>query len=953
MDQTVPRTIQVAGDVCLDMVGVPVPAPSVPTGQIDNWRLTGETRTYYLLGGAMLLSGMIKAALPMATVRETRVCCPPALCEPLVSRTPATGIPPAKPADVPLTPAELLQISERLTRDEIVHSLLSLDYFRENPESKDSDTIRVGTQFGYSGPKSGDPSVKLLPPDDAGSVPDFVILDDTGNRFRRNSSQWPTAITDQNSKAVFVHKLHRPLPLGQLQSTADSEPSLWETVTHHKSAGRLVILSVEDLREEDSLISRGLSWERTALDVVWQLLNRPTFSSLRDCPHLIVRLGLDGAIYWQHNIDDGKVKYQAWLVYDPNGIEGAGVSSVSGEMVGYGSTFTAAVVKHLAENTTGNPLDRSALIAGIKLGLIASRRLLRLGFGTRKSNQPNYPTTELFGPDTKDDAFFACQPIPIIPQAVVPDRGYWRLLDTIFQGKTALLHRAVALTATGAKPISAEDEEAAKLMKQVPLAVFAKALRTCDRREIENYRALYTLMLDYIRQRNPARPLSVAVFGPPGAGKSFGVKKVAIALSQLGGSRPIESLTFNLSQYQTPDQLSDAFHLIRDLVLKGKIPLVFFDEFDTSLNQTQLGWLRYFLAPMQDAEFLDRGSPHPIGQAIFVFAGGTCSTYAQFAQPLINASNEEALKNPTIERALKEFQTAKGPDFLSRLRGTLDVPGLDLNVAFDAYGPVEAFPNEAAILLRRAGILSFQLADKAPQLRDSGKTLRVSPVVLRALLHLPHFEHGNRSFEAMLDMSHLPGASNFTPALLPSPTHAALHANPLQFSQLLATEYPFSTADRELIAQRIHQTYRAQRLEDPKVNRTDPSLNDWPTLAEDLKESSRQQADDITVKLRAAGLWCRKAASGTAAAAAANQQLDSFVESLAKSEHDRWVVEKRRQGWIAAADTNRASRNNALLIHNFLVPWDQLSEQDKDLDRVPVRQIPNFLAAANYEIIKQ
>ncbi len=33
-----------------------------------------------------------------------------------------------------------------------------------------------------------------------------------------------------------------------------------------------------------------------------------------------------------------------------------------------------------------------------------------------------------------------------------------------------------------------------------------------------------------------------------------------------------------------------------------RIPLVFWDEFDTSLDGRPLGWLRYFLAPMQDGD---------------------------------------------------------------------------------------------------------------------------------------------------------------------------------------------------------------------------------------------------------------------------------------------------------------------------------------------------------------
>ncbi|MBK8280226.1 MAG: hypothetical protein IPK94_09000 [Saprospiraceae bacterium] len=55
----------------------------------------------------------------------------------------------------------------------------------------------------------------------------------------------------------------------------------------------------------------------------------------------------------------------------------------------------------------------------------------------------------------------------------------------------------------------------------------------------------------------------------------------------------------------------------------GKTPLIFFDEFDTAYNSKALGWIQYFLAPMQDGVFKDGEKLHPLGKAIFVFAGGT------------------------------------------------------------------------------------------------------------------------------------------------------------------------------------------------------------------------------------------------------------------------------------------------------------------------------------------
>jgi hypothetical protein len=293
----------------------------------------------------------------------------------------------------------------------------------------------------------------------------------------------------------------------------------------------------------------------------------------------------------------------------------------------------------------------------------------------------------------------------------------------------------------------------------------------------------------------------------------------------------------------------------------------------------------------------------------------------------------------------------KGPDFLSRLRATLDIPGLDLNTDFDPYGPIEAFPCEAAILLRRACILAHQLADKAPHLRDSSQVLRISPTVLRALLHLPQFVHGNRSFEALLDMSQLTGARTFTPSLLPADDHTGLHANPAHLGQLLSTDYPFPPADRELIAEAIHSAYARQRRKDPQHRPDEPALKPWSDLPGEFKESNRQQADDIAVKLRAVGLWFRRMIPG-GQGISDPKALDRRIEMLARAEHDRWVAEKRRNGWIPAPGKSRADRNDRLRLHNFLFPWDELDSETQDLDRDTVRKIPEFLAAAGYEIIE-
>ncbi|KAI9933972.1 hypothetical protein MW887_005044 [Aspergillus wentii] len=72
-----------------------------------------------------------------------------------------------------------------------------------------------------------------------------------------------------------------------------------------------------------------------------------------------------------------------------------------------------------------------------------------------------------------------------------------------------------------------------------------------------------------------------------------------------------------------------------------------------------MGWLRYFLAPMQDGEFLDQGINRPLGPAIFAFVGGTCENFRQFYDSL----------------KCGYAKASKIPDFMSRLRGYVNIRG--------------------------------------------------------------------------------------------------------------------------------------------------------------------------------------------------------------------------------------------------------------------------------------
>lgn len=249
-------------------------------------------------------------------------------------------------------------------------------------------------------------------------------------------------------------------------------------------------------------------------------------------------------------------------------------------------------------------------------------------------------------------------------------------------------------------------------------------LSVVDREEIEGYRSIQQLLEDYQKDTKNLKPISLGVFGPPGSGKSFGVREVAKTVKDTG-----DPLTFNLAQFSDANQLGSAFLRIRNASTGQRVPLAFFDEFDSSLTGNDLGWLRYLLAPMQDGEFFYDGNQNTIGRAILVFAGGTAASLRAF-------SREEG----STEQDRYKFIQAKGPDFVSRLTGNITILGV--NRREDAA--------DQSYILRRAVIIRSQL--QVQKLIGRTKRALVDERFLRKLLNVGRYKHGARSVEMILKM---------------------------------------------------------------------------------------------------------------------------------------------------------------------------------------------------------
>ena len=192
------------------------------------------------------------------------------------------------------------------------------------------------------------------------------------------------------------------------------------------------------------------------------------------------------------------------------------------------------------------------------------------------------------------------------------------------------------------------------------------------------------------------------------------------------------------------------------------MPLVFWDEFDTPCANQPLGWLRYFLAPMQDGEFADHGVVRPLGGGIHVFAGATSHSFAEFQTG-----------DTAADRA------AKKPDFISRLRAYINIRGINGN------------PNtveDRLFMIRRAFILRQYLEIYAPQSMRNGE-FAIEAGVLDALLRVTKYTHGARSLENLIKMSSLADKRKFELSSLPPDHIIEMHANVAEFKALANMEH--------------------------------------------------------------------------------------------------------------------------------------------------------------------
>jgi hypothetical protein len=157
---------------------------------------------------------------------------------------------------------------------------------------------------------------------------------------------------------------------------------------------------------------------------------------------------------------------------------------------------------------------------------------------------------------------------------------------------------------------------------------------------------------------------------------------------------------------------------------------------------------------------------------------------------------------------------------------------------------------------------------------------------------------------------------------------------------------PNRTLNLEVLAQAIHQEYcdkeRAKDVKKGIAVSHNAAVVPWDDLPEDLKEANRAQAADIPNKLRSLGYEIAPLHG------IKPQEVRITAEQLeqaSKCEHDRWMDERRQQGWVYGEP-----RDNAQKHHPLLVSWEDLSEEEREKDRDAVRNALLLAGHAGFEL---
>lgn len=753
---------------------------------------------------------------------------------------------------------------------------------------------------------------------------DTLVIEDLGIRFANDTSVidelLPLAMK-VNSILLKTHS-HR------------YDFYLWNVLKDNNLLQKTTVVTTADvLRQGGADISRGLSWDSTLEETATELDSGYYSNVFQEVKRLILLYDSFGVASFTTEsqekrfpgteLNGGKLTFER-LVFDTKNYEGAWAGKYAGKTFGTLSLATAVAVMIDSKPQYSLSFLFKAALSAIQAGIAAGGEI-EIEFEKRA---PWKRLQALFTNPKNDEAsktaFKAASETLSSFSTAYPryhkelsfglykdESGFHSnlLKDAAGEGEEYLFSKALSVVMNGYETV----------LSSVPMVNYGM-YQSFDREEIERINSVNNLIRTYINHPSDNRPLSIAVFGAPGSGKSFAIKNL---LKSIFGSAN-NPITFNLTQMQDTTDLYNAFHIVQDRTVKGALPLIFWDEFDADENK----WLKEFLAPMQDGEFNEGSITHPLGRAIFVFAGGTCSSYAEY------------------EDKVKEFKAKKGPDFISRLRGYVNIKGPNTVEKTD----------DPMFIIRRAMLLRTMLQIHHKHLFNSGKTPAVSPGVVSAFLRTEKFLHGARSLESVVTLSTTDNRQCFTASSLPSESSLAIHVTKDFRAHITKGEMDVDFIEE--LAEEAHNHWMKEKIEhgyvygpercDGEGKKTHPWLMAYPIIPPHAQESNRITARLTRAKLHQLGYELVPNHQTIAGDLKPEEVIEKHLHALLEIEHNIWLRAKMLEGYEYAADTV-----DSLLLHKDITLIGNLKDSKEiNLDKAMLKAAEKILIKKGFMVRK-
>jgi hypothetical protein len=767
-------------------------------------------------------------------------------------------------SDLKLVPSSLIELSQRLESD-----VFTVDLVRK---------LNIDSQLCM--PRS-------LPPPGSEDNRTVYVFQDGENHFDgTNGGKEALQLLEPHWPSYFIYHMSRPLCRG----------AIWDKVRPRASGTNrfdperlVVIVQADDIRAAGIELSHGSSWEKTCEDFVMNIGAVGSLVTLVTCPHLIVVFGCDGLIYHR-----GLDVLKPVLFFDPLATEDEffkkNVKYIPGIMEAFVSGFARALIQS----------DEPSYEDCIKAGFQASGRLARKGLSPHPSI---YDALAIMSQATSEDTLIR---FDIPSDEIGKGDQSWSLLDFVIADSGEVARRIVL---EGTSRIG------------IPLARFNR-LVLFDRKEIQLFHTLRTQLEEYLVV-SQTKPLSIAMFGPRGSGKTFAALQV---VETAAAGKKVRPLIFDLSEFKKPEDLVEAFHQIRDCALDGYTPFAYFKNFDISFLESSFAWLPHLLPVMTNGWFFDGAVRRPIGRALLFFGTSAMRSFAAFRRH--------------AEASLSQVDSRAVHDFIGCLQGFVDMAGFNRGGVGDKM-----------YLFQRAVVLHALLEEREPKLK-SGDGINIEESVLSGLLLVSEYFQGIRSLKTVLAMSHVNNARHFSRSALPSETQLQLHVDYREFVKAMSGKHLPAEA-RELLAERLNDVYcshirERERAKPDNKTKTDEQIDEenwltpWNQLLEAFKDSNRDHADAIPSTIRIVSCFLAEKKDGTTPV---TEFTRKEIETMAIHEKNRWNSERLQRQWKTGPRSGKDKTTP------YLVPWEDLEDSIKDIDRVMVRSYPKILPS-NYAIYR-